>query len=99
QRAFPAPQVKHTSDGGLLASYAGWTALLVSFLQGEVADFAPHSLQLLGSCAGRLHTLSHDVLREAESARLSESRLRPTQPASHAIENLVQALPHIPEAL
>jgi len=99
QRAFPSPQVKRTRDGGLLASYTGWTALLVSFLEGDVADFAPDSLELLGSLAGHLHTLSYNVLAEAEIARLPESRLRPTQPASQAIDNLVQALPHIPDAL
>ncbi len=91
QRAFPAPQVKRTSDGGLLASYSGWTALLVLFLEGEVSDFAPQSLGLLGSLTGYLHTLSHTVLTEAESTWLPDSRLRPTQPASQAVENLVQA--------
>lgn len=99
QRGFAAAHVKRTSDGALLACYQGWTALLVSFLEGEVADFALHSLNLLSGCTGRLHTLSHDVLAEAESVRLPDSRLRPTQPASHAIDNLIQALPHVPEAL
>ena len=93
QRGFAAAHVKRTSDGALLACYQGWTALLVSFLEGEVADFALHSLNLLSSCAGRLHTLSHDALTEAESVRLPDSVLRPTQPASHAIDNLIQALP------
>lgn len=55
--APPAPQVKQTCDGGFLASYAGWTALLISFLEGEVADFMPESLELLGRLAGSLHTL------------------------------------------
>ena len=99
QRGFAAPQVKRTSDGALLACYQGWTTLLVSFLEGEVADFALHSLSLLSGCAGRLHTLSHDALAEAESARLPDSRLRPTQAASNAIDNLMRALPHVPEAL
>jgi Ser/Thr protein kinase RdoA (MazF antagonist) len=99
QRGFAAPHVKRTSDGALLACYQGWTALFVSFLEGEVADFALHSLNLLSSCAGRLHTLSHDALTEAESVRLPDSVLRPTRPASHAIDNLIQALPHVPDAL
>jgi Ser/Thr protein kinase RdoA (MazF antagonist) len=99
KHAFFAPRVKWTRDGGLLASYEGWTALLVSFLEGEVADFAPESLELLGSLAGSLHTLSHNVLAEAEQAWLPQSRLRPTQPASLAIDNLVRALPHVPTML
>jgi Ser/Thr protein kinase RdoA (MazF antagonist) len=98
-QAFPAPQVKRTRDGGLLASYAGWTALLVSFLEGNVADFAPDSLELLGNLAGHLHTFSHNVLAEAGRASLPESRLRPTQPASQAITHLIQALPLVPVAL
>jgi len=99
QRAFSAPQVERTRDGGLLASYSGWTALLISFLEGEVADFAPDSLELIGSLAGFLHTLSHNVLAEGEQSRLPESRLRPTQSTSQAIDNLVLALPLVPPEL
>lgn len=99
QRSFSAPQVKRTRDGGLLASHAGWTALLLSFLDGEVADFAPESLELLGSIAGSLHAISHNALAEAAQARLPDSRLRPTQPASQAIDTLVHALPHVPNEL
>jgi Ser/Thr protein kinase RdoA (MazF antagonist) len=64
QRGFAAPQVKRTSDGALLACYQGWTALLVSFLEGEVADFTLHCLNVLSACAGHLHTVSRDVLTE-----------------------------------
>lgn len=99
QRGFAAPRVKRSSNGALLASYQGWTALLVSFLEGEVADFDLHSLNLLSETMGSLHMLSHNVLTEAESIHLPDSRLRPTEPASHAIDNLMQALPHVPEAL
>jgi Ser/Thr protein kinase RdoA (MazF antagonist) len=99
QRAFSAPQVKRTRDGGLLASYAGWTALLISFLEGEVADFTPASLELLGNHVGSLHALSHNVLAEADQVWLPESRLRPTQPASQAVATLVQVLPHVPTVL
>lgn len=99
QRAFSVPQVKRTRNGELLASYSGWTALLVSFLEGEVADFTLSSLNMLSACAGHLHTVSRDVLAEAESVCLPDSPLRPTQPVSLAIDNLNQALPHIPEAL
>jgi Ser/Thr protein kinase RdoA (MazF antagonist) len=99
QYGFAAPQVKRTRNGALLACYQGWTALFVSFLEGEVADFTLDSLNLLSACVGRLHTLSHDALAEAENARLPDSRLRPTQLASQAIDQLIQALPHVPNAL
>lgn len=99
ERSFPAPQVKPTRHGELLASYAGWTALLVSYIEGEVAEFTPESLELLGKLTGSLHTLSRNVLEKAEQAQLPASRLRPTQPASHAIENLRQALPSVPTEL
>lgn len=99
QRGFAAPHVRRTSDGALLACYQGWTTLLVSFLEGEGADFAPHSLDLLSECAGRLHMCAHDVLAEVDSAYLPDSPLRPTQPASLAIDRLIQALPHVPAAL
>ena len=99
QRAFPAPRVRRTRDGKLLAFYAGWTALLVSFLEGEVADFTPESLELLGNLTSHLHVLSYNILAETEHVRLPESRLRPTQFASQAIDNLMQALPSAPATL
>lgn len=99
QHSFPAPQVKRTRDGALLASYAGWTALLISFSEGEMANFEPDNLMLLARSTSRLHTLSDNVLTEVERAYLPDSRLRPTQSASYAIHNLVQALPHIPDTL
>jgi Ser/Thr protein kinase RdoA (MazF antagonist) len=99
QRGIAAPQVKHTCSGAVLAHFQGWTALFVSFLEGEVADFTLDSLHLLSACVGRLHTLSHNALAEAENARLPDSRLRPTQLASQAIGRLTQALPRVPDAL
>ena len=92
---FSAPQVKQTRDGGFLASHAGWSALLLSFFDGEGAEFAPESLELLGSLAGSLHTISHDALAEVIQTWLPDSRLRPTQSASQAIDTLVQALSHV----
>lgn len=99
QRGLVAPQVKYTRDGTLLAHYQGWTALVLSFLEGEIADFEPSSLELLAEHMGLLHTLSLNVPLEAESTSLPDSRLRPTEPASQAIDNLTRASPHVPEAL
>jgi Ser/Thr protein kinase RdoA (MazF antagonist) len=105
QLGFPAPQVKRPRDGNLLASYAGWTTLLVSFLEGDVADFSPDNLELLGSLVGHLHLLSHHALADVEPTlptrptHLPDSPLRPTQPISQAIDNLLQALPHVPDEL
>lgn len=100
QRHFLAPTVKYTHDGKRVASYADWRTLMVSFLVGEMADFALPNLELLGNLVGHLHTLSCNVLAEEESAAyLPESRLRPTQEASQAIVNFAQALPHVPVAL
>ncbi|HET8841349.1 MAG TPA: phosphotransferase [Ktedonobacteraceae bacterium] len=99
RHAFTAPEVTKTRNGGVLASYEGWTALLLSFLEGEETDFAPESLEVLGSLTGSLHRLSSDVLAETESSSLPESRLRPTLSASEAIDHLVQVLPCVPSAL
>ena len=99
QRGLAVPQVKYTRDGALLAHYQSWTALLLSFLEGEVANFELHSLELLAGHMGRLHTLTHGVLSTTESISLPDSRLRPTQSASQAIENLSQALPRVPATL
>ncbi len=93
------PQVKYTREGALLAQYQGWTALLLSFLEGKVADFELYSLELLAEHMGRLHTLSHNILSVTERTLLPDSRLRPTEPASQAIDNLSRALPHVPGAL
>ncbi|HEU5380430.1 MAG TPA: phosphotransferase [Ktedonobacteraceae bacterium] len=99
KRGYVAPQVMRTRDGAVLACYEGWTALLISFLAGEIANFTLPSLYLLAACAGHLHMLTHDILVDTARGHLPDSRLRPTQSASQAVEKLTQALSVVPDAL
>ncbi|GCE15752.1 phosphotransferase enzyme family protein [Tengunoibacter tsumagoiensis] len=99
QHGFAAPLVMRTRDGALLAYYEGWTALLLSFLEGDLADFTSHSLQQLANCTGSLHTLSYNIREDGASRHLPDSFLRPTRLASSALDHLSQALPLLPDEL
>jgi hypothetical protein len=92
RRGFAAPVEQQTSDGAILASYQGWTALLLPFLEGEDAYFARPCLVLLAECVAHPHTCSQDARAEAESAGLPDSPLRLTPSGSQAIDQLAQAL-------
>src|SRR5207248_6209439 len=99
QHTYPAPHVLHTKDGAALATYEGWTALMLSFIEGTMADFSPATLTLLGTCAGALHTLSTNVLAEIDAASLPDSRLHPMQIPQQALEQLSCKLENIPKEL
>jgi Ser/Thr protein kinase RdoA (MazF antagonist) len=77
QHGYPAPRVMRTPRGRAVATYEGWTALLLSYVEGTEAAFSSRHLELLGARAGRLHALTGTVLAEAGAAGLPNSRLRP----------------------
>jgi Ser/Thr protein kinase RdoA (MazF antagonist) len=98
RHGYPAPRVLPTKDGAVLATYQGWTALLLSFIQGAMADFSPATLALLGMCAGSLHILSRNVILERDEAFLPNSRLHPSQISPPTLEQLSYELQNIPSA-
>lgn len=77
RRGYPAPRLRRTSTGGDLAMHEGWTALLLTYVAGEVADFRPESLTRLGACLGKLHALVPDAEAGQDGKKLPDSRLAP----------------------
>ncbi|HET8912048.1 MAG TPA: phosphotransferase, partial [Ktedonobacteraceae bacterium] len=51
-QGLTVPQVLRTKSGAALASDGNWTALMISFIEGELADFAPQTLTRIGSYLG-----------------------------------------------
>lgn len=58
QQHYPAPRVRRTTTHQLVGTLDGWTALVLSFVEGAVLDPAPADLALLGQAIGRLHALT-----------------------------------------
>ena len=79
QQAYPAPRVLHTISGTSLAFYENWMTLMVSYIEGELADFSSEHLTLLGARLGMLHTHSEQIANSTNSFAFPTSRLHPRQ--------------------
>jgi len=98
QRRLSAPVIQRAGDGSAIAHWQGWTALLVTYVEGDVASFSPEDVETLAGYLGRLHNLPRDV---AQSEPISIG-LTPTHPglaADQALANLSRALPQVPDWL
>lgn len=98
QRRFPAPMVRLTNGGGALAHFQEWTALLVSYIDGSVANFTPGDVEALAGYLGCLHNLSPGIGKPG----VVDIPLAPTHPrlaAERALAILNQALPKVPGSL
>lgn len=87
RRGYGAPRVQRTAAGDELATYEGWTVLLLTYLPGELADFSPERLMRLGACLGTLHALAIDMPEERDGASLPDSRLAPPRDSLAAYED------------
>ncbi len=76
---YPAPRLLHTAFGASVALYKNWMALMVSYVDGALADFSPEHLTLLGACLGALHAQSEYILDSPPSSTFPDSRLHPRQ--------------------
>ena len=56
-REYPAPRLVRARDGAATVTWGEWSLLLVGYVAGEPADYAPDSLRGLGAAVGRLHAL------------------------------------------
>jgi Ser/Thr protein kinase RdoA (MazF antagonist) len=54
---FPALRVIRTTRGEPVAAHDGWSALLLTFVEGVEADFSPPALEALARSAAALHLL------------------------------------------
>lgn len=97
QRPFLAPQVLRTKNGAALAADGSWTVLMISFIQGGMANFSPQHLLQLGACLGSLHTLSAKTCTEKNA--LPDSCLRPNQISQQALNQFIQLRRYIPQDL
>ncbi len=74
-----APHVLHTLAGSSVALYENWMALMVSYVDGMLADFSPEQLTLLGTQIGKLHAQSEHILDNPYRSAFPYSRLHPQQ--------------------
>jgi len=75
QQTYSAPRVLHTLAGTPVALYENWIALMISYVDGELADFSPEQLMLLGAQLSKLHAQSEHILNNSYSSTLPHSRL------------------------
>jgi Ser/Thr protein kinase RdoA (MazF antagonist) len=72
-RGFRAPRVIRTAAGEPVAVHGAWTGLLLTYVEGAEAGFAPAALEALARHAAELHTLPADPA-------MPPSRLTPVEP-------------------
>lgn len=99
QHGFVVPHVLRTKTGSTIATYENWMALMISFIEGAMADFSPQSLALLGAYVANLHALSAKTLAERGTALLPDSRLSPNQVSQEALDQIVAEIARIPQTL
>ena len=97
QQAYPAPRILHTINGGAIALHEDWMALMVSYVEGSLADFSPEHLTLLGAQLGELHALSEHILDRPGSSAFPTSRLHPRELQKHELAS--HEVAHLPEVL
>lgn len=91
---YPAPKLRRTRHGEIIAHAGQWTAILVSFIEGQMADFTPETLAAMGEQLSRLHKLP-----AVDNAMLPLSRLHPTLVTPEHMQQLEQALTSLPQEL
>lgn len=94
QQQYPAPRLRATRQAEIIAHAGQWTAILVSFIEGQMADFTPQRLSAMGQQLARLHKLP-----AVDNATLPLSRLDPTLVTPEHIQQMKQALTSLPQEL
>ncbi|GHO81188.1 hypothetical protein KSD_89590 [Ktedonobacter sp. SOSP1-85] len=94
QQQYPAPRVQYTRQGEIIAHAGQWTAILVSFIEGQMADFTPETLAAMGKQLAHLHKLP-----AVTNTMLPLSRLHPTLVTPEHMQQLEQSLASLPQEL
>lgn len=68
---YAAPQVQPTVAGASITTDAGWSMLLLTFIQGIPSDYTPAGLWAIGASLATLHRLD---IGTADAATLPNSR-------------------------
>jgi len=58
RQGYPAPRLVHAVEGQPVIAEHGWHILVTTYVEGDVTDYQPPSLRLLGAALGRLHRLN-----------------------------------------
>ncbi|MEZ4868291.1 MAG: phosphotransferase [Caldilineaceae bacterium] len=94
---FPAPRVRRTNDGGLLGHHQGWSALLLTYIAGEMTSGALADFAQLGSLVARLHTLA--LAPAVPRSPLPFCRWQPQQKITDWLTQLQAVAPTVPTEL
>lgn len=84
QHKFPAPRVIRTANKEYIGEYQGWSSLMLTFIEGEVAQGKPSDLWEIGAALAHLHSL------DTSKGPLPDSRFHPAgvvkrMSAQHAV--------------
>jgi Ser/Thr protein kinase RdoA (MazF antagonist) len=98
REGYPAPRVVATRHGGLIGAYAGWHALVTTFIDGAATDERPATLRAIAEATGCLHTLSPARAATAMPP-VPLSWMHPDVVVPEALAHLARVAPLVPSEL
>ena len=96
---YSAPRPIMTLARKPVSSYQDWSALFTTFIEGTNADFSYANLGDLGSCLGRLHKLSEQVMMGTAASAvqiLPGSRFQLSSAIPYALSQLLPEAHRVP---
>lgn len=98
QQGYPAPSLIRTTAGALVGRYQDWSALMVTFVEGVMAQSTLENWGRLGALLGQLHNLD---VASAPAARppVRGSRFQPGGVISELLERLRAIARQVPAEL
>jgi Ser/Thr protein kinase RdoA (MazF antagonist) len=96
---YSAPRPIMTLTRKPVSSHQGWNALFTTFIEGTSADFSYESLSSLGTCLGRLHKLSEQVMMGTAASAiqiLPGSRFQLSSAIPYALGKLLPEAHRVP---
>jgi Ser/Thr protein kinase RdoA (MazF antagonist) len=97
QQGYPAPKVVRTVKGTLIGRYQGWSSLMLTFIEGVMAENILENLRLLGALLARLHNL--DVSKAAAVPSVQGSRFQPDGEVMSLLDRLETIKTEVPPEL
>jgi Ser/Thr protein kinase RdoA (MazF antagonist) len=87
QQGYPAPQVIQTTTGALISRQQDWSALMLTFVEGTMAQNTLENLASLATLLGQLHNL--DAVKAVTAAPpVQGSRFQPGGRVADLLEQL-----------
>jgi Ser/Thr protein kinase RdoA (MazF antagonist) len=94
---YPAPRLICTLDCDLMGRYDGWAALMVTFIEGEMAGGSLQDFCDIGAALGRLHRLA--PTQGSPASPVPPSRWQPPGKIASWIDQLLAVADYIPPEL